>query len=67
VFSVYKQLGYIVSVLQRKGPPPTRALGWSVVVQGPNHTPEYFESRIEAWIESFRTELASMSSVSNYC
>ena len=54
-----EQLGYIVSVSARK----TVGNAWamSIIVQGSSVSPETLEERIEAWLCSFRDELAAMS------
>jgi len=54
-----EQLGYIVSVSPRK----TAGRSWSmaIIVQGSVATPEKLEERVEAWLASFKEELASMS------
>jgi len=53
-----EQLGYIVSAFSRKT--SGSAVGISIVVQSSTTTPVELESRIEAWLEMFREELADM-------
>jgi len=54
-----EQLGYIVSVYTRKTAGGT--WGLTVVVQSSSKSPKYLEERIEAWLETFRTELEDKS------
>lgn len=55
-----EQLGYIVSAHGRK----TVGGGWglSVVVQSSVAAPQHLEERIEVWLETYRSELETMSS-----
>eukprot|EP00527_Entomoneis_sp_CCMP2396_P004204 CAMPEP_0198156170 /NCGR_PEP_ID=MMETSP1443-20131203/69516_1 /TAXON_ID=186043 /ORGANISM="Entomoneis sp., Strain CCMP2396" /LENGTH=1177 /DNA_ID=CAMNT_0043822953 /DNA_START=143 /DNA_END=3677 /DNA_ORIENTATION=+ len=54
-----EQLGYIVSVSARR----TAGSAWSmtVIVQGSVASPDKLEERVEAWLQSFRKELAEMT------
>jgi len=56
-----EQLGYIVSTLIRKSGWPARVGGFSVIVQSPQHTPQFLDDRIEAWLVRFMQELEAMS------
>ncbi len=54
-----EQLGYIVSCFTRKT--AGSAVGLSVIVQSSTTKPIELEERVEAWLETFRQELADMS------